>query len=670
MNTIKTVLSGLVWMSVLLIWPLAAAAVTQDTGATGATGPQNAPAIVTFGLSNRPGQAMVPTALAEGLYRVDGLEVRVKNGLLHLARAPATPMTGTVSDGRSTVQVAVRADHHCISTSAELEAVLAWPAAQKAGQTICLNPGRYGGFNWWPHRGAFMDMQARDPITFRSTDAAQPAVLDGFFIGSTDDTPGGNVILRDLSVEMHSPTVANLSERGLARLTYGIYLGWQGPGARNVRIEDVTVRGPMGEAFKGALPVQDQLFGIFVKGSRIVVRRVQMERLMNGLHVQGRDILIEHIRVRRLWGDMLQLSPEVLASPAGHTGPPPCRRTERVVVRNNIMSDAWSNNVFHPDFIHLFASHNVTCGVREVLIEGNIAYIGAEGARQPGFPTGFSATDVMAAPGQLPLRPNVLQRLRPGTVTLPPPPAACRDARVEIGVQRVPGQGGLRLLPAPGTRLAVNTNRVPEHSLLGDWEAARLICFPADPLTWDLRVEPPGPQGIFANSIPGSDGFRDFIIRHNVLWIASSNGISIRDDDNANILVAHNSLLQPFTGDANGDGRANTHADGFNELHVGAQIHLTGRRFEVRDNISSSRLPTPAPGWSNNDSGLRQLDSGRSMAQRFTPDPRHGFMPTTPAQAIAMARPRPDGILAGSSVGAVGPTPQSDPYDWSWVPDR
>ncbi|WP_425041413.1 hypothetical protein [Primorskyibacter sp. S187A] len=649
----------------LNLWAFSAAALSTLPDAN------MAPRQVIFGLQNTPGQAAIPTDLAEGRYDTEIATFTVARGQLTLASAPTAAGQVLLRDEARSLAITISDQHRCVSTSDELEAVLKLAPEDKAGLTICLNPGRYGGFGWWGLRGAFTGIPDGKPIVFQSTDPARPAVLDGFFIGSADERAPGNVILRNLVFEVASPPVADLSDPGLHEHLFAIYIGWQGPAARNVLVENIVVRGPLGEAFKGAHPTYHNIYGIQAKGDRIIIRHAHFETLMNAIHLQGRDILVEHVRGHRLWGDMFQVSPEVLPRPEGRTNGWPCRRSERIVLRNNIMSDIWSNNNRHPDFIHFFASHKVICGLKDVLIEGNIVYLGREGARQPGFPTGFTATAPQPAPSVLPSQPRVVQRLNaPGNVTLPP--ASCPEERVRIAVQRVPGSGPLSLRPPPGTVLVVNGVRQPAYDLLGDWEVARLTCRPDTRGTWDLDTAKPGPQGIFSNNIAGPDGYQNIIVRHNVLWITSGHGISFGDPDNRNIRVLNNSLLQPFPGDANGDGRPNLHSDGFNERHSGAQIRLEGMANVVRGNISSTRVRGGRqPGWSGNDNGLRHTDSGRSMLSRFTPDPQSGtFMPTTPREAIEKARPRADGMLGTAGIGAVGVRPENDPYDWSWVPDR
>ncbi|ABV95840.1 hypothetical protein Dshi_4125 (plasmid) [Dinoroseobacter shibae DFL 12 = DSM 16493] len=641
---------------------------------TRAAGPEApvGPAPVVFGLRNAPDSAAVPTELGDGQYFVEGAVFSVRDGRLSLAAPPTTPWEGLLSDGTLSVPVAIRADHLCVATDAELDAALRLPAAEKSGLTLCLGPGRFGNFKWHAHRGAFVGLDPARPMVVTSRDPANPAILSRWIMGSTDDRPNGDLILRDLVFELDAPQVTRLSDLGFRGVTNALELGWKGIPTRNMVIERVAFRGPLGEAFAGALPVERILNGINGYALELTIRDVTFSGLMNSMQLQGEDILVEHTRTRHGWGDMLRIS--AVRLPEGR-----CRQSRNIVFRNNIMENIWSNNQYHPDAIHMFPVAKIACGVSDVTIEGNIVYMGAEGTRQPGFITGFRATDPMPVPDDLPFEPSLLHRFEaPGTTRLPA--ARCPERRVQLGIQKLPSEGVLRVLPPEGQVMTAYGRPAEVVEITGPWEVLRIACNGKGVDQWDLRGAKPGPQGFFSNNVVGPEGYSNLKIRHNVLWITSPNGIRFSDPDNRGLYVHHNSLLQPFPGDANGDGRPHTSADGFNPDWQGARLLLTGADVRVHHNISATLgRQRNQPGWNDNDDGLRSTDLGRSMRIRFggpgliqTSDgPQPGvYLPTTPREAIEMARPLPGEFLDNRRIGAVAGAAERDWYDWSWVPDR
>ena len=264
-----------------------------------------------------------------------------------------------------------------------------------------------------------------------------------------------------------------------------------------------------------------------------------------------------------------------------------------------------------------------------------------------------------------------IQTLRgPGQVQLPV--VQCAEKAISIAVQRSGDSSGpITLIPAPGVEMQIGGQRIPQYEMHGDWEMVQLRCPGKGADFWQVRPRKPGPQGFFTNPIKGEDGYKRLVIRHNIFWLTSGNGIYLRDKDNDEIAVLNNNFFQPFPGDRNGDGRANTDADGFNQFQRGTRMLVEGSRVIVTRNISSSLgKNAERPNWRGNDDGLRHNDQGISMLQRFSsPSGRaEGFFPVTAGEAVSLARPRATSPLARAQVGALGPTPADDLYDFSWVP--
>ena len=613
-----------------------------------------------FGLRNAPGSAAVATALSDGRYEAGGAVFAVADGRLRLAAPVAAPTDGVLSDGAVSVPVSARADHLCVSSTVELEAALTLPAVDKAGLTVCVAPGDYSDLSWRALRDAFVGLEGDAPLVIAGSDPQTPPRLAAWEMRSTTGAPTGNLVLRDLWFHMTTTPVPP-PERPFTGRKYAIQLGLGGV-SRNVVIERVTITGDMGEAAAGAHGTAHILNGITGWGEGVIVRNSRFSRIMNAVALWGTDLEVSRNEATRLWGDFLRLSPVPLGPERDD-----CAVSRNIVMRDNIVADAWSNNQYHPDILHMFAHSNKTCGIDTLLIEGNIAYMGAEGTRQPGFPTGFQFMPPVPAPEVLPLRLGELQTLvPPGVVQLPPP--VCPDKRVSLAIQRAAGEGDLVLLAPPGGVLKQGKQTLSQHVLKGDLEVWRLRCPGKGSAEWHLRASKPGPQGLFSNDIRGSDGYRNVTVRYNLLWLTSGAGLNLTDPDNRGLRVHNNSFLQPFPGDANGDGRPNTVADGFNVGGTGSRILLRGADMMVSGNISA-RLGKmqQQPGWRLNDDGIRADDQGLSMLRRFRAPSgvAEDFFPTTPAEAVTLARPSPDGLLRQGGFGAFGLRPAEDPYDWS-----
>lgn len=554
-----------------------------------------------------------------------------------------------------------------LGTSAALTEVLLRPAQAKAGHVICLRPGTYAPLNWRVLRGAFDGLPADRPLTVTSADPARPAVLTGPWemASGTRGAPNGNLILDRLIFRLTSPEVP-AGTKGYERHLFAVRLGVGGV-TENFTLSRSRIEGPMREARKGGQRTRERISAIWGHGRNISIKGNHFSQIVDGVSVFGSDITIAFNRGERLWGDMIRLSAVPLPDRQ-------CQPSKSITVRNNIVSDVWSDNAEHPDIIHMFPISGIACGLEDVLIEGNIAYLGREGMVQPGRPTGFGfgAPEPVAARLTPPF--DTLRVLvAPGTTTLPR--ADCRAGPQRIGIQRAAGEGRgpLTLVPAPGDRLEYYGEVRGSKTLHSPGEAWLFFCRRGETNLWHMRGMKPGPQGFFSNQIKGPAGYRNITIRHNVFWLTQGHGVRLTDTDNRSITVVNNSFLQPFHGDANGDGVPNTNADGFNADQRGSRMLIEGRDVTVARNISAwlGREQVKRPGWAENDDGLSHTDGGRSMIARFNwPRGSQTFFPTTPREAIEMARPRADGLLAGKRLGAVAPRADLDWYDWSWVPAR
>jgi hypothetical protein len=429
-------------------------------------------------------------------------------------------------------------------------------------------------------------------------------------------------------------------------------------------IEGLHVRGTLGQAREGQAELDSNLVGIL--GHRlhdVIIRDNRFEGIVNGIILGGTDLLVEGNHMRHSWGDLLRISPQVLGDGA-------CAETRGVIVRNNILSQIWANNRLHPDFVHLFASGNVSCDVADVLIEGNIAFAGRDGLLQPDHPTGLEGGAPVPVPGLLPDENRVLHRLVGPGVTVLPEPVCQEGVRGMIGVQRDVSSTGPIELRAASAPFQLGRTLISSVTLTEPGETWRFLCrtdAESGQDYWQTMPGVPSLQGVFSNALPAAAAYSDITVRHNILWVTAPAGVSFRDDADRGIEVVNNSFLRPWPGDLNGDGTANGSKDGFNPMFNSGRVIMGDKTgYSIRRNVTG--FPDRF-GDDSNDAGLRHDDAGRSVVARFAMGPGGTFSPETAREAVALARPRADGLLAGRGLGALGVTPDTDPYDWSWVRD-
>lgn len=630
--------------------------------------PAIAESLAVFGTFNRAQSAPARTSLADGFYQAGNRRFQVSSGLVFPAEdlVGATPGRHVPNPERPDQIIEIRANHLCVSDVRELRSVLSRGPKFFGGLTLCLNPGRYA-LGPPDLRDQFTGLSTTKPLVVTATHQSRPPVLTYWEMGSNTGAVSGHVTLRDLRFEIESAEVA-IGENGFVGHKPAIAYGIGGP-TRNFHIERVNVVGNLGEARLGARETQAILYGVRgLWGHNISIRNSRFEKLTHAINIGGEEIVVEGNRFRRGWADLIQISNQVT------TGP--CQTSEQIEVRNNILYDPWSNHRFHPDLVHMFASPANDCDIRKVLIEGNIAFLGAEGTRQPAFPSYMANTRPRRTPAVLPATDGVLHRLTgSGAVTLPQ--ARCAEADRQFAVQRQPGSGAFSLVPSPGDRFwFYGTEPRDTHIFTADWETWILLCRKVEPGVWRLLQAGPSIQGVFTNALPEKAGFKDITIRYNIFWVNAHHGATFRDRDDRGISVYRNSFLQPFPGDRNGDGLPNTPADGFNAFSVGTGVLLmNGTNMSAWENITSSIGHRPLSGRDyRNDDGLRHNDMGTAMIRRFVPSGRNDdgtpqFFPTRPTEAVRFARPKSGGLLDGRNVGALGVTPGHDPYNWSWVDD-
>lgn len=548
----------------------------------------------------------------------------------------------------------------CLDDSAALRRVLALPAAEKAGRSFCLAPGRYR-LQQSDFTGAFSGLDPARPVTFTAERPEDPPVLNMWAFVSRNGEETGNATLSGLAFDLSDMEEVGPGEIGFRGHRVAVQMGVGGPTA-NVVLERLRVTGPLREARVGGRETVHIPVGIHGTRSRNVsVLDSRFERVLNGIVLGGEDLLVEGNRMRHGWGDMIRIVPQVLPDGA-------CAPTRGVTVRRNVFQDLWGNFRMHPDFIHMFAASKRPCNVSGVLIEQNIAFPGLSGVTAPAYPTGQRPAGAsVAAPAVLAPEQGLLHLLKgPGRTRLPQAGCAA-PKRAGIGVQLDPGSAGpVSLVPAPGDRLMLGDGAVPEIRLARPWETWQLTCRADRPGVWQVRRQLPATQGVFASPLPKGAGYQDITVRHNILWVNAPRAVGFKDDDSRGIQVLRNSFLMPWPGDADGDGRANTYDDGFNEAFGGARIVVQkGRGHQIDGNVAAGPMHDDWPG--SNDTAIRHDDGGAALQARFAVAPGPRLSPTGPAEAVTLARPRPGGVLDGRGLGALAARPEDDPVDWGWA---
>ena len=615
-----------------------------------------------FGPGNMAGSGAQPTVLADGVYDIEGARFVAENGLIR----PETGLQGArlgrhaLSDGQNTDHVEIRQDHLCVAGRAEFLAALSATPNALAGLTLCLAPGDYP-----MQRPDYMDrlqgFSPARPLTITSADPEARARLNLIHFVTSSGQTTGNVIIRQLDFILVGEKVP-LGKSGFIGRQAAIEFGLGGP-SENILVDRIRVTGNLEEAQAGGLETERNLVGMAGRGRNITVQGSLFRRITDAIVFSGVGLRAERNRVLHHWGDFIQLN--------GQGNKQSCSISRDIIIRENIVSDSWSSNRIHPDFVHLFPAYGMGCGVENIVIEGNIAYLG-DIVNQPAFPTPLRPSVPISVPAKLPFEDRRLWRfVGPGTTELPP--ITCPGIPIFMGVQKDPEGGPVTVRPAPGQQLRVGTKDIVDSfTLRAPWETWELLCPGNGADRWELRHSYPVMQGVFSNAIPGDGSYRNMRVAHNILWLNAVHGISLRDDQNEGIEILNNSLLQVFPGDTDGDGRANTTSDGFNVPFSGPTIFVTSADTSViRGNISGAIYNYSPLIMRQNDHGLRQHDGGLSMSRRFTPSaPGPIFAPQTPREAVELARPRADGPLGGFRTGAVASRAEDDWYDWSWVPDR
>lgn len=590
-----------------------------------------------FGAETRPGAA----ALWTGAERITGGDRRghwaLRDGWLMPAAAGLDIRGYALDTDAGPVPIRVAAHAASIGGADDLVATLAQSAAALSGRTLLFRPGPHDltGVSFY---GAFTGLTA--PVTLASEDPGAPAVLTGWTVAGPEGVPIGPLTFRDLAFHRDQADFTPGRNLHLMRLY---------PNARGVTVERCRFSSDLGPARDGAALVAE-VRGVDARDvAGLAIRNCHFEGLAHALSLSGTDIAVTGNVARRNWADFLQLHPR---SGAGDSA--------RIRVADNTFSDMLGDGrVLHPDFIHIYPRGRDRGTVEDVVVEGNVVFMGREGVRMP---PQINLHPEAGAPPRTrsgPLGAEVQTRLvqvdaGAGEVrlALPEGMADAAGKPLRFGVQKVDGAPApVRLVLPRGVVFADGDRRVQEVVLDTRWQTVELTARPGQRL-WTLRRSGPTVQGIFANAMADRAPLRRFVVRGNILWLNSAHGISsigpVED-----WLVEGNSLIPPLPGDANGDGRADDGHDGYRPGEA-AQIMLSGRAVRIRGNIAGAAGPSR---WVREgadptlEGNLTGVSSGpvsglmRALGRR-SPD---AFQPENREAAIALARPATRGRVGAEA---------------------
>ncbi|MEL6125698.1 MAG: hypothetical protein AAFR57_04780 [Pseudomonadota bacterium] len=606
-----------------------------------------------FGRQTRPGAGRLWVGAERIRFGDRGGHWRLEEGwLIPAATAGLDPRGYRLETDAGLVPIRVVDRTSTVSNTRELGELLGG-RGDLSGRRIDLRPGRYpvvGDINTY---NMFTGLSA--PLTLASADPATPAELNGIILAGRDAPAMGPVLFEDLVFHREQASYA-ASNRGAHNAALVTLMA----GCRGIAFTRCRFSSDLAPARRGGRMTHQ------VKGIRssqvdgITIRDCLFEHLVHGMELAGRDISVTGCTGRRMWADFVSLHPRRDGTD-----------TVGVHIANNTFHDPIGDNgVLHPDFIHTYPRARDTGAVRQVLIEGNVVFMGEEGVRQPPELGHRAPQGSVPLTGDTVLEPalsrtlvRVDARRGPVRLTLPEGPMAPDGQPIRLGIQKVDASANpVEIRPAPGGWFGVGEKRDDRILLSAQWQGIDTGVLRDRP-AWAVKPGVPGLQGMFANPLYEGGRLSDWIVRGNILWINSPHGVSsIGPIDRAH--VHNNTILMALPGDANGDGVANDAHDGVSPFPSG-QITLSGRDVLITDNLVGDAAPSryrkqePPPLLRGNVTGAgTPATLLRLMGRRG-----RTLHPTTREEAVALARPARSG-----TAGAVGPT--DDTGYWNFTAGR
>lgn len=568
----------------------------------------------------------------------NGLLVPVGGGAIRRLESPLETSAGAI-------HVELVKDALTVRSTDELLDVLALPPERLAGRTVLLRGGHYSlsSLNMF---GRFKSYDR--PLTIASDDPDHPATIDRLVLAGPEDVPIGPLIFRDL---VFHRVQSAFSEKERT----GAFLVLLFTEAQNISFIDCRFSSDLAPARQGSR-MTAEVRGLDVRDARTLsIRGCVFEGLAHAISVSGQDIEIADNIAWRNWADFVQLHPV-----RGD-------KTRRVrIIGNRVHDPVGDNSRLHPDFIHIYSRGNVSGGIADVEIAGNVVFLGKEGTRQ------LPAQNLTRRFGSKVLRRGVtlgtshhrtLLEINPGGQHLDfllPERMTLGDGTPFVFPLRIaPGAEGTARFSVSGhERLDYGGRSTREKFLLVSGQGVEIE---ADPThrRWKWLPSSPGMQGIFANRLVNGILER-FHIHGNILWVNSWHGISSMTAM-VDSRINNNTIIAPRPGDADGDGQANMPHDGWMGDRAGA-LRVSGKNLVLEGNFAGAIGKAmwdidgaPPPVVRNNRGGSSTLGQASWLAERES-----GLLPTTFEEAIRLARP----VRRGLGIGALGLAADDDYWDF------
>jgi len=561
---------------------------------------------------------------------------------------PASALRVGLDTGH-TISVARSENVFSVSDKADFVRFLELPAREKSGATVLIGP------EWIdltgpdvPWGGAFSGLTA--PVTFRPAEPARGTRLSNFTLrGTGRGAQNGMVRLEGLGFFLP------------------MALAGQGPRPRAVIVDMAEGQGRFGDIALQDLEVRSDIpparLGWHVP---YIIRAVDLSgtenstlststlsQLTYGATLGYVSSTIQGNHIHDILADPINLT-----YPHGTAAAPVHIRD--IAVIGNTMHDYMADGYhLHADAFHSWMTarkmadgHNSITGFRFV---GNVSFPGYEGEHAPPTiaPT-FRLRHMRSADIAIAARDHqsLLRLTRAATVRLPHPAEAAHflatGPTFELVVQAIGDQAPVRITGPNGQVLWTLKNR---------WQALR-IGLAKDGSGWQARPAVNGYQGLWADNrgVP----YRNVEIAGNIIWGSSVRQISLTNRPGPEFSVHHNALMPIQPGDVDGDGHANTPADGATRARGAILIKPTGDSVRVWNNIATL-LPDHDESqalyvWDN-----LALADATTMRATFGRGAQDRMLPHSRDEAIALARPRP-GSMADR--GGIGPLAADPARDW------
>lgn len=595
--------------------------------------------------------------------------------------AELAPDTRLDFAGGHRLRVTVAPAMFAAETPRDVARFLDLPARQKSGATLLIGPewlDTAADGNFFANR--LVGLSA--PLTVRPREPHHGTLLTRWLVHTTRASMrAGNLRLEDLT--FYFPEA--LAQRHRLRRTVNIVDAAHGVGRvagveiRDCRIFSDAVPGRLGYRLGRATRA------IYLKDvADTVVEGCEISQVLYGISAGTDGALVRGNTVYHTGADPLNI----------HFSRGTAVRD--VTIEHNtvhdFMGDAWQ---LHGDVLHMWMTGGGQAGPNTLIdglrFRGNVGFPGAEGLQvPPRLPPAFKPLavrgDVTVTQAQEFRILRVDASAGPAVVTLPPAEATTDRGRpapagMELAVQKAdqgPHPVIIRRAPGSDDRRADGSWR--DITLSRPWAAVLLDAHHASdggrraapyPI-WHVKVPVPAYQGFYAD---GNDvTMRDVVIEGNIIWGMAPSQIVPRNRPQDGVYVHNNTLLTPYPGDRDGDGRYNTRLDAATTSTGRISVAAWDSSVAVFDNIAGSiATPRDAPAgpatWNNRT--LNWGDRG-GIAARFpgAQPERPGepntliFSPETRAEAIALARPDPGSDIARAGQGALGATADRDWWDF------